>query len=44
MPYKSQAQSAYIHMLASKGVKWAEKFTRDTHGSKVPKRVKARVK
>jgi len=36
MPYRSQAQSAFIHAKASEGVSWAEKFVRDAHGSKVP--------
>ena len=37
MPYASEAQSRYIHLLAAQGVKWAVKFVRDAHGTKVPK-------
>lgn len=37
MPYASEAQSRYIHMLARRGVKWAAKFVADSHGTKVPK-------
>lgn len=36
MPYASEAQSRYIHMLAADGVAWARKFVADAHGSKVP--------
>ena len=36
MPYRSEAQSAYIHMKASEGVPWAKKFVADSHGEKVP--------
>jgi len=42
MPYKSEAQSAYIHMLAAKGIKWAEKFVKDSHGTKVKVKVRGR--
>lgn len=41
MPYKSKAQSAYIHMKANEGVGWAKKFVADAHGQNVkalPKR------
>lgn len=36
MPYRSQAQSAYIHAKASEGSAWAKKFVADAHGSEVP--------
>lgn len=36
MPYRSIAQSNYIHMLAARGVPWAVKFVSDSHGEKVP--------
>ena len=37
MPYKSLAQNRYIHMMASRGEHWAEKFVKDSHGTKVPR-------
>jgi hypothetical protein len=40
LPYKSQAQSNYIHAKASEGEPWAKKYVADSHGSKVPKKVK----
>lgn len=36
MPYASRAQSALIHAKAAQGVPWAQKFVRDSHGTKVP--------
>jgi hypothetical protein len=36
VPYRSQAQSAYIHAKASEGSAWAKKFVADSHGSHVP--------
>ena len=48
MPYKSGAQSRYIHMKAGQGVGWAEKFVRDAqHGEgsvrSLPKHVKHKI-
>lgn len=37
MPYRSQAQSAFIHAKAAEGVGWAKQFVADSHGEKVPK-------
>lgn len=37
MPYRSLAQSGYIHAQASQGVPWAKKFVADSHGTTVPK-------
>lgn len=37
MPYKSQAQSRYIHMKANEGEPWAKKFVSHSHGQKVGK-------
>lgn len=37
MPYRSLAQSAYIHAKASEGEPWAQKFVRDSHGTHVPR-------
>lgn len=37
MPYRSQAQSGFIHAKAAEGVPWAKKFVADSHGTKVPK-------
>jgi hypothetical protein len=37
MPYRSEAQSAFIHAKAAAGVPWAKKFVRDAHGTHVPK-------
>lgn len=37
MPFKSQAQSRYIHMKANEGEDWARKFVNHSHGEKVPK-------
>lgn len=44
MPYRSQAQSAYIHAKANEGIGWAKQFVADSHGEKVPhvRRVKRR--
>lgn len=36
MPYRSEAQSRFIHAKAAQGVAWAQKFVADAHGSKVP--------
>ena len=38
MPYKSKKQAAFIHMKANEGVKWAQKFVKDAHGSHVQKK------
>lgn len=38
MPYRSKAQSAYIHAKANEGVGWAKKFVADSHGKKVKRR------
>jgi hypothetical protein len=35
MPYRSQAQSRYIHMKANEGTGWAKKFVSHSHGQKV---------
>jgi hypothetical protein len=35
MPYRSKAQAAYIHAQAQRGVKWAQKFVNDSHGTHV---------
>jgi hypothetical protein len=37
MPYKSLAQSRFIHAKASEGKDWAKKFISHSHGEKVPK-------
>ena len=37
MPYKSLAQSAYVHMMANRGEGWAKKFVEHSHGEKVPR-------
>jgi len=44
MPYQSTKQAAYIHMLAAKGVPWAVKFVRDSHGTHVKKKGRKRAK
>ncbi len=51
MPFKSQAQSRFIHMKANQGTPWAKKFVSDSSHSKgsvtkLPKRLgaKKRVK
>ena len=37
MPYKSLAQSAYVHMMANRGEGWAKKFVEHSHGERVPR-------
>ena len=37
MPYRSEAQSRFIHAKAREGVGWAKQFVADSHGEKVPK-------
>lgn len=53
MPYKSKAQSRFVHSEANKGKDWAKKFIRDSqHGkgsvsglpSRLGKLAKARAK
>jgi hypothetical protein len=48
VPYKSEAQSRYIHMQANRGKGWAKRFVRDAqHGEgsvkALPQRVKHRI-
>jgi hypothetical protein len=40
MPYRSKKQAAYIHAAAKRGVKWAQKFVKDAHGTHVQQSVK----
>lgn len=37
VPYQSRKQSAYIHMMASQGVPWAQRWVRENHGQNVKK-------
>ena len=46
MPYRSQAQSRYIHWKATQGEAWAKKFVADAHGQSVgalPQHVKQKI-
>jgi len=42
VPYKSKKQAAFVHARAAAGEKWAQKFVRDSHGTRVRKKKRKR--